>query len=191
VVRLKGGDPFVFGRGGEEAAALIEAGVPFDVVPGVTSAVAAPALAGVPVTHRGIASAFLVVSGHDADAFRTAIHGLPATGVTLVVLMGLARRAELAAILLQEGWDGATPAALVAEASSPRQQVWRGTLDTLAAGDRQVDSDGPALFVVGKVAAMELTSGVAARPTASLRHDPGAEAASEDATGSIHFGHRG
>ena len=73
VVRLKGGDPFVFGRGGEEVLALQQAGVPFDVVPGVTSAIAAPALAGIPVTHRGVSSAFLVVSGHDAEAFASAV----------------------------------------------------------------------------------------------------------------------
>ena len=158
VVRLKGGDPFVFGRGGEEALALIQAGIPFDVVPGISSAVAGPALAGIPVTHRGVASAFLVTSGHDAEAFTAAVGGLPPSGVTLVVMMGLAKRAELAGILCTRGWQGSTPVALVAEASSPRQQVWRGTLDELAAGDAQVDSDGPALFVVGEVAALALTA---------------------------------
>ena len=92
VVRLKGGDPFVFGRGGEEVLALRRAGVPFDVVPGVTSAIAAPALAGIPVTHRGVSSAFLVVSGHDETAFASAVGALQPDGVTLVVLMGLGRR---------------------------------------------------------------------------------------------------
>src|SRR5436190_5627137 len=91
VVRLKGGDPFVLGRGGEEAIALASAGVPFDVVPGVTSATAAPALAGIPVTHRGLASSFYVVSGHDEDTFASAIRHVEPGGVTLVVLMGVAR----------------------------------------------------------------------------------------------------
>src|SRR2546427_6703155 len=88
VVRLKGGDPFGFGRGGEEALALRATGVPFDVVPGITSAIAAPALAGIPVTHRGLASAFLVVSGHDEEAFASAIAGVEPGGVTIVALLG-------------------------------------------------------------------------------------------------------
>src|SRR5216117_2295072 len=91
VVRLKGGDPFVFGRGGEEAFALEQAGVPYDVVPGITSAVAAPASAGIPVTHRGVASAFLTVSGHDAASFDAVIAGVAPHGITLVILMGLGR----------------------------------------------------------------------------------------------------
>ena len=132
VVRLKGGDPFVFGRGGEEALALDAAGVPFDIVPGVSSAVAAPALAGIPVTHRGLASAFLVVSGHDEDVFARSIGQLTPNGLTLVVLMGVGRRAALAARLIDRGWSRETPAAIVADASLPQQQVWRGTLDDLA-----------------------------------------------------------
>ena len=96
VVRLKGGDPFVFGRGGEEALALQQAGVSFDVVPGITSAVAAPELAGIPVTQRGRASAFLVVSGHDEAAFQSTIHAVQANGLTLVVMMGVARAARIA-----------------------------------------------------------------------------------------------
>jgi uroporphyrin-III C-methyltransferase len=116
VVRLKGGDPFVFGRGGEEAQALKSAGVPFEIVPGVTSAVAAPELAGIPVTYRGVASAFVVVSGHDEEAFTNVIGGLKPNNVTVVVLMGLARRAVLANALIERGWTPDTPAALVAEA---------------------------------------------------------------------------
>ncbi len=104
VVRLKGGDPFVFGRGGEEALALRAAGVPFDVVPGVTSAFAAPAAAGIPVTHRGLSAAFLVVSGHDEDVFASAVGALEPNGVTLVVLMGVGRRAALARRLIDRGW---------------------------------------------------------------------------------------
>src|SRR5438093_10371906 len=89
VVRLKGGDPFVFGRGGEEALALRAAGIPFDVVPGITSAIAAPELAGIPVTHRGVASAVLVVSGHDEQTFSSAVGRLTPNAVTLVILRGV------------------------------------------------------------------------------------------------------
>jgi uroporphyrin-III C-methyltransferase/precorrin-2 dehydrogenase/sirohydrochlorin ferrochelatase len=154
VVRLKGGDPFVFGRGGEEAQALAAAGVPFDVVPGVSSALAAPALAGIPVTHRGLASAFVVVSGHDEDAFVSTVGSLPPRGVTLVVLMGLARRRELAGHLLDAGWPSRTPAAIVAGASSADQCEWRGTLAGL--GDATLPLDHlPGTLVIGGVAALD------------------------------------
>ena len=153
VVRLKGGDPFVFGRGGEEALALRGAGVPFDVVPGVTSAVAAPELAGIPVTHRGVSSAFLVVSGHDEDAFTSAIGALEPNGITLVVMMGVGRRARLASLLVERGWARETPAAIIVDASKPSQTVWRGTLDELAEIDL-LDEDGPGTIVVGHVVAL-------------------------------------
>jgi uroporphyrin-III C-methyltransferase/precorrin-2 dehydrogenase/sirohydrochlorin ferrochelatase len=152
VVRLKGGDPFVFGRGGEEAIALARAGIAFDVVPGVTSAVAAPALAGIPVTHRGLASAFLVVSGHDVEAFRSATGALTPDAATLVVLMGLGRAAAIADELIARGWRAATPAAIVADASRETQQTWRGTLADLAAGGAPVDAGGPGTIVIGAVA---------------------------------------
>src|SRR5688572_11793797 len=126
IVRLKGGDPFVFGRGGEEALALKAAGIPFDIVPGISSAIAAPSAAGIPVTHRGLASALLIVSGHEDEAFTQAIAQLAPNGVTLVVLMGVGRRAEIAERLLARGWARNTPAALIADASRPGQQVWRG-----------------------------------------------------------------
>jgi uroporphyrin-III C-methyltransferase/precorrin-2 dehydrogenase/sirohydrochlorin ferrochelatase len=131
VVRLKGGDPFVFGRGGEEALALREAGVPFDVIPGVSSAIAAPELAGIPVTHRGVASAFLVVSGHDQSVFASAVGPLPPNGITLVVLMGVGRSAAIATTLVERGWSPETAAAIVVDASTANQQVWRGTLAQL------------------------------------------------------------
>ena len=151
VVRLKGGDPFVLGRGGEEAIALKSAGVPFDVVPGVTSAIAAPALAGIPVTHRGLASAFYVVSGHDEESFGAAIQHVDPGGVTLVVLMGVARVVAIADRLIARGWARETPAALIVDASLPRQQSWRGTLDDFAHGRCQLEPAGPGTIVIGEV----------------------------------------
>src|SRR5262245_31807983 len=118
VVRLKGGDPFVFGRGAEEALALALAGVAFEVVPGVTSAVAAAAAAGIPVTHRGMASGFLVVSGHALDVFDAGIQAIAPNGVTLVVLMGISARTELVDRLVARGWTPETPAAIVCGAST-------------------------------------------------------------------------
>src|SRR5262249_34249838 len=148
VVRLKGGDPFVFGRGGEEALALQRAGVRYDIVPGISSAVAAPAAAGIPVTHRGVASAFLVVSAHEEAAFAAAIAALRPNGVTVVVLMGLARSAQVALRLINNGWSRGTPAAIVVDATRPKQQVWRGTLDQLAADVVTLEGCGAGTIVV-------------------------------------------
>ena len=154
VVRLKGGDPFVFGRGGEEALALRQAGVPFDVVPGVSSAIAAPELAGIPVTHRGVSSAFLVVSGHDDETFASAVGTLQPNGVTLVVLMGVGRSTAIATTLVECGWSPDTPAAIVVDASTAHQQVWRGTLDELS--EKEVGSPTPfsGTIIVGDVVAL-------------------------------------
>jgi uroporphyrin-III C-methyltransferase/precorrin-2 dehydrogenase/sirohydrochlorin ferrochelatase len=157
VVRLKGGDPFVLGRGGEEAIALATAGVAFDVVPGVTSAIAAPALAGIPVTHRGLAASFVVVSGHDEDAFAAAVQHLPTAGVTLVVLMGLANAGALARRLVARGWTADTPVAVVVDASTAKQQAWRGTLDDLAGGRATIVTSGPGTIVVGDVVSVAET----------------------------------
>ncbi len=128
VVRLKGGDPFVFGRGGEEAIALSAAGIPFEVVPGVSSAIAAAELARIPVTHRGIAAAFVVVSGHAEDAYRPVLERLAPNRETLVVMMGLARLDRIAALLIGQGWNAATPVAVVRGASTGRSSVWTGSL---------------------------------------------------------------
>ena len=154
VVRLKGGDPFVFGRGGEEVLALRGAGVPYDVVPGVTSAIAAPALAGIPVTHRQVASAFLVVSGHDGETFEAALAAVQPNGVTLIVLMGVGRSASLGTTLLGRGWASTTPAAVVINASAANQQVWRGALGELASAPMVLRADGPGTIVIGAVAAL-------------------------------------
>ncbi len=152
VVRLKGGDPFVFGRGGEEALALRQAGVPFDVVPGVSSAIAAPALAGIPVTHRRVSSAFFVVSGHDEEAFASAVGALQPAGVTLVVLMGTGRSAAIATTLVERGWPPETPAAIIMNASRADQQVWRGTLEQFI--EKGAGSSGPGTIIIGDVVAL-------------------------------------
>src|SRR5471032_3313489 len=163
VVRLKGGDPFVFGRGGEEALALQRAGIPYDVVPGVTSAVAAPSAAGIPLTHRGLAAAFLVVSGHEAEAFASAIAQLQPNGVTVVVLMGMGRSAAIASLLIDRGWSRGTPAAVIVDGTKPQQQVWRGTLDQLAADAVTMDGCGAGTIVIGDVVAVGLQTAVDAQ----------------------------
>ena len=162
VVRLKGGDPFVFGRGGEEALAMQRAGIPCEVVPGVSSAIAAPAAAGIPVTHRGVSTAFLVVSGHDEDAFQSVAGGLPPNRLTLVVLMGLGRSAAIAWRLIDAGWRRTTPVAVITDASTPRQQVWRGTLDQLGASGPDLNQLSCGTIVIGDVVAV---SGQAALET--------------------------
>jgi len=164
VVRLKGGDPFVFGRGGEEALALQRAGIPYDVVPGITSAVAAPAAAGIPVTHRGLASAFLVVSGHDEATFDAAMGALRPNGVTVVVLMGLGRAQAIARTLLDRGWSASTPAAIVMDAWRPEQRLWSGTLDRLAAHDVEIDASSAGTIVIGDVVTLADRDGLKAVP---------------------------
>ncbi len=152
VVRLKGGDPFVFGRGGEEVLALRAAGIPHDVVPGISSALAAPALAGIPVTHRGLATAFSVVSGHAESAWQPLLGGLAPNAATVVVLMGLGARGRIAAYLLERGWAPSTPTAVLLAAGTPRAHTWTGSLRDL--GDAPVPQgleDAPGTLVVGDV----------------------------------------
>jgi uroporphyrin-III C-methyltransferase/precorrin-2 dehydrogenase/sirohydrochlorin ferrochelatase len=156
IVRLKGGDPFVFGRGGEEAQALERAGIPYDIVPGVSSVVAAPASAGIPLTHRGHASAFLVVSGHDDEVFAEAVGALKPHNITIVIVMGYTRRAALAGQLVEAGWSPDTPSAIVADGTLPTQETWRGTLGDLAEARGSVGTDGPAIIVIGAVASLAL-----------------------------------
>jgi uroporphyrin-III C-methyltransferase/precorrin-2 dehydrogenase/sirohydrochlorin ferrochelatase len=152
VVRLKGGDPFVFGRGGEEALALAGAGVPFEVVPGVSSALAAPALASIPVTHRGLSNAVLVTSGHDPERFAALVDGVAPATVTLVVLMGTAHREAIADALMCAGWCGSTPTAIVWNASHRDSSVWTGPLDAVA--NARPPGDAPGTIVVGDVVAL-------------------------------------
>jgi len=150
VVRLKCGDPFVLGRGGEEALALEAAGVPYEVVPGISSALAAPALAGIPVTHRGIASGFAVVSGHAASAYEPILDGLAAKSLTLVVLMGLRNRGAIAAHLIARGWPSSTRAAIVFGASHRDGGLtWIGELSSL--GEAEFTTELPAVLVIGDV----------------------------------------
>jgi len=157
VVRLKGGDPYVLGRGGEEALALEAAGVAYDVVPGVSALAAVPAYAGVPLTLRGVSSSVVVVTGHDPD-------GEPGTpvdwdavgrsGATVVVMMGVARRAEIAASLMRAGRPGTTPVLVVERGTTPMQHSARTTLEEL--GGLEVES--PATIVVGDVARLRLAT---------------------------------
>jgi uroporphyrin-III C-methyltransferase len=155
VVRLKGGDPFVFGRGGEEALALVEAGVPFEVVPGVTSAIAAPAYAGIPVTHRGLAGGVTIVTGHRADAVaeqETEWERLAAAQAdgTLVFLMGVGNLPAIVAALRRGGRPADTPVALIANGTCPDQCVVIGTLADIVERAAGVIRP-PAVIVVGPV----------------------------------------
>jgi uroporphyrin-III C-methyltransferase/precorrin-2 dehydrogenase/sirohydrochlorin ferrochelatase len=157
VVRLKGGDPFVFGRGGEEVAACVAAGIAVQVVPGITSAIAAPAAAGIPVTHRGLAADFAVVSGHRDPGRAEAGWNWPELAVgpaTLVVLMGMEGLAGIAAELIEHGRPADTPAAAIYRATLPDQRVVRSTLAELATEVRRAGVGAPAVVVIGAVAAL-------------------------------------
>jgi uroporphyrin-III C-methyltransferase len=158
VVRLKGGDPFVFGRGGEEAQALMEARIPFTVVPGITSAVGVPAAAGIPVTHRNVSPAFTVVTGHRESGGSSAIEweALAKVGGTIVVLMGVAERTIIAQRLMDGGLSADTPVAAVRWGTRTEQQTTRTTLGQLHAAALKA----PSTIVIGAVAAYEFISGV-------------------------------
>lgn len=171
VVRLKCGDPFVFGRGGEEALALAAAGVPFEVVPGVSSALAAPALTGIPVTHRGLSSSFVVVSGHSETAYQPLVDALAPQSTTLVVLMGLGSRARIATRLLERGWSARTPAAVLLSVSTPAAATWIGTLGELAAGQAAAHAqpgEVPGTLVIGEVVSLAYRLGLGASSATEL-----------------------
>ena len=156
VVRLKGGDPFVFGRGGEEAEHLADAGISFEIVPGVTSAIAGPAVAGIPVTHRDHTSSVSFVTGHeDPTKDESAVDwgALAATGGTIVVLMGVGKLPAYTAELRAAGLDGDTPVALVERATWPDMRVATGTLDTIVDIRDEEGIEPPAITVIGDVAA--------------------------------------
>ena len=161
VLRLKGGDNFVFGRGGEEAEACVAAGVPVVVVPGVSSSIAAPALAGIPVTHRSLVQGFTVVSGHVApgDPRGTLDWGAIArSNTTIVVLMGVATLAAIAAELVAQGLPGDTPAAVVADAGLPSMRSVRAPLSAIAQDCAAAGIGAPAVAVIGAVAALDVLS---------------------------------
>ena len=173
VVRLKCGDPFVFGRGGEEALALAEAGFACEIVPGVSSAVAAPALAGIPVTHRGLASSFAVVTGHHEETYGPLLASFLPGSLTLVVMMGLRQRARVAELLAARGWDRRTPAAIVVGAATPESWRWTGALEELGAAEIPPEArEAPGLLVIGEVVslagALRLELGAASSGSRSL-----------------------
>lgn len=156
VVRLKGGDPFVFGRGGEEAQALRAAGVRFRIVPGVTAAVGAAAYAGIPLTHRDVVSAVTLVTGHEADRpeSRVAWQQFARAGGTLVVYMGLGRLRGICDRLIEDGRPPDTPAALIESGTCADQRTVTATLASLADEVDRAGFSGPAIIVVGEVVSL-------------------------------------
>ena len=156
VCRLKGGDPFVFGRGGEEARALSEAGVPFEIVPGVSSAIAVPAFAGIPVTHRDHAHSFMVIAGSRsndlASAEWQAASALVQAGGTVVILMGLSRVNAIAEALIERNCAATTPAAVISKGTYLIQDCRVGTLADI--GDRIAGLNAPGIIVIGEVVSL-------------------------------------
>jgi len=149
VVRLKGGDPFVFGRGGEEALALHDADIPFTVIPGISSSIAGPGSAGIPVTHRGIADAFAVFAGHEGDNGEITENYWKAAALipTAVFLIGVERLPQIAANLIRHGRSPKTKVAIISQATLPGQEVAVGTLETIVAASDGIQS--PAVIIVG------------------------------------------
>ena len=179
VVRLKGGDPTVFGRGGEEALALEEAGVPYEMIPGVSSCISAPEHFGIPITHRGMASSFTVVTGHGAGKTAESFSVLAGIKGTLVFLMGHSRAGEIADGLLQAGMDPDTPACVLSCAFMPNERRVDGRLAALARIAGEVPA--PAILVIGKTAAMHLQSPQMSAVTAFAAQAAPAEAAAHAA----------
>jgi uroporphyrin-III C-methyltransferase/precorrin-2 dehydrogenase/sirohydrochlorin ferrochelatase len=164
VVRLKGGDPYVFGRGGEEVHACIEAGIDVEVVPGVSSALAVPALAGIPVTQRGVSTSLLVTTGH-AGADRASVAAM-ASGATVVILMGVSALAEIVEAAIGGGCSPETPVAIVENGTTARERVTRGTIADIVRICAETGVKPPAIIVVGEVARPGLLAGaLAATPS--------------------------
>jgi uroporphyrin-III C-methyltransferase len=166
VVRLKGGDPFVFGRGSEEAEACLAEGVEVQVVPGVSSAIAGPAAAGIPVTARGVARSFTVITGHTAD---DSAEPSAFSADTIVLLMGRSGLAAFTARLIAEGRDPATPAACIQSATTPEQRVTRATLATIAEAADRDGLEAPVVTVIGAVAALDVGGAAGQRGSGQVR----------------------
>jgi len=168
VVRFKGGDPFVLGRGSEEWLACASAGIPVRVIPGVSSAIAGPELAGIPLTHRGLTQNFSVISDHvgpEHPASTVNWDALAKSSGTIVILMGVAHLQEICTGLTNRGLDAATPAAVVAKAATPDQRVVRGTVATLPGIAAAASIEPPALIVIGAVVGLDLGPAVPPAPT--------------------------
>ncbi|MGZ3424284.1 MAG: uroporphyrinogen-III C-methyltransferase, partial [Polyangiales bacterium] len=153
VVRLKAGDPMIFGRGGEEAIALAEAEIPFEIVPGISAAIGAAASAAIPLTHRGVSASLTLVSAHRIDGAEDALATVPRDG-TLAIYMGATRLGSVADALMRRGWSPTTPVAVIASATQPNERVTTATLETLAA----VEAAPPAIVIVGEVVGVRTTS---------------------------------
>jgi uroporphyrin-III C-methyltransferase/precorrin-2 dehydrogenase/sirohydrochlorin ferrochelatase len=154
VVRLKGGDPFIFGRGGEEMLACVEAGIECEVVPGISSAIAVPELAGIPLTHRGVAQEFIVASGHLPPGHEGSTVDWPHLGAsraTLVLLMAVDNLPHIAAALLDAGRDPGTPVACIQDGAMPGERVLVAELATVADAAKQAELAAPAIVIVGDV----------------------------------------
>lgn len=161
VVRLKGGDNYVFGRGGEEWLECAEAGVPVRVIPGVTSAISVPAIAGIPVTHRSLSQGFCVVSGHVApDDERSDVDwaAVARSGLTIVILMGVKQLGPISAALVDGGLAPSTPVAVIQEGTTTRQHTLRASLQSVAEEAAAAGIRPPAIIVVGAVAGLQLTT---------------------------------
>ena len=172
VVRLKGGDPYVFGRGGEEVHACIEAGIDVEVVPGITSALAVPARAGIPVTQRSVSTSLLVTTGH-AGADAAAVAAM-AAGATVVVLMGVTALPEIVSAAVRGGCDESLPVAIIEEGTTANERITRGTLQDIVRRASETGVKPPAIIVFGEVAAAGLLAGpLAATPASSDKpHEP-------------------
>ena len=155
VVRLKGGDPFVFGRGGEEALALRENDIEFSVVPGISSAIAVPELAGIPVTHRQVSRSLHIITGHTSDE-KEDFYVYTGLNGTIVFLMGLGRLDQIAQELIQNGKNKNTPVAIISNGASANQRIIKGTLENIAKISRIEKAEAPAVIVVGEVADFDL-----------------------------------
>ncbi|MDJ1182685.1 uroporphyrinogen-III C-methyltransferase [Roseofilum casamattae] len=159
VVRLKGGDPFIFGRGGEEMADLQAAGIPVEVIPGITSGIAAPAYAGIPLTHRGYSSSVTFVTGHESvGKYRPKVNwdAIARGSETIIIYMGIHNLAQIIPQLIEAGLSGETPIALIRWGTRPEQETLVGTLETILAKVEETGFSAPAIATIGNVVTLDL-----------------------------------